>query len=907
MTNLSINFTNSAWWLLLLIPAVVFTLISYFRLNKRYRCTRNRIVSITMHLIIMLLAIALLAGFTIEYYTPDTEREVVLLVDVSYTTNESIDKTDDFIKTVIDSCDSMYRLGIVKFGYDQVYAVEIGSDTEKMFSEYLAAPNPDTTATDLASALTYTASLFKHPDRARIILLTDALETDGSAENMIKSLAAKGINVDTVYLGGENPEQEVQIIDATQSVPKIEINVPFELKVTVESTYAGQATITPYDNSQPGTPMQIDLVQGVQTISIPYTFAWGGMHVMSFEIADVDDTLAQNNTYYNHIYIETFTEILVIESIEEESSSLVAMLGEELNVDVVDVADPNNMPTTLDELRSYDEIMLVNISNDDLPTGFDEILYQYVHDIGGGLFTVCGNEADSSSGDWTANAYTREDMYGTKYQEMLPVEIVNYTAPVGVVIIVDTSGSMMGSPYESSKLYWAMQGAQACLDALTERDYVGIMTLADKYTEELSLTPRTQRDKILGVIADLEEAAINGTITSGGTIFSASMERAGKALAARSDIEKKHIIIVSDAEPADGDTEQYNYWAEENAKMGITMSVVGIDATPSGANRMIDLLVNHAGCKEENFINVSQGNYDTLPTLMRENLEVPEIKSVNYETFTPEIRVYNSITNGIDQEDMPTLDGYYGVKLKPEATAILAGKYTPIYSQWDFGKGRVGTFACDLNGTWSAEFTNSSIGIKLINNIVYSLFPIENIRVNDVEATITGDNYTTNLSIFTELADDERIKVTVTSPTNAQQVFEADKESGYSRMSFAVKEPGMHTIMVQKLDSAGNELAYTTIYKSLSYSKEYDGFVDREAAEALIEKIATDTEGVVIEDALQVFDNVVEYLHVVIDPRIAFAIAIIACFLVDIAVRKFKWKWPHEIIRDRKRKLAAAN
>ena len=59
-----------------------------------------------------------------------------------------------------------------------------------------------------------------------------------------------------------------------------------------------------------------------------------------------------------------------------------------------------------------------------------------------------------------------------------------------------------------------------------------------------------------------------------------------------------------------------------------------------------------------------------------------------------------------------------------------------------------------------------------------------------------------------------------------------------------------------------------------------------------------------ITDPLQVFENAVEYLHIVIDPRTAFAIALIVCFLLDVAVRKFKWKWPGEIIRDRKRRLA---
>jgi hypothetical protein len=57
---------------------------------------------------------------------------------------------------------------------------------------------------------------------------------------------------------------------------------------------------------------------------------------------------------------------------------------------------------------------------------------------------------------------------------------------------------------------------------------------------------------------------------------------------------------------------------------------------------------------------------------------------------------------------------------------------------------------------------------------------------------------------------------------------------------------------------------------------------------------------VIVDDPIQVFENAVEYLHIVIDPRLWFAIIIIICFLIDIAVRKFKWKWPHELIRERR-------
>jgi hypothetical protein len=40
------------------------------------------------------------------------------------------------------------------------------------------------------------------------------------------------------------------------------------------------------------------------------------------------------------------------------------------------------------------------------------------------------------------------------------------------------------------------------------------------------------------------------------------------------------------------------------------------------------------------------------------------------------------------------------------------------------------------------------------------------------------------------------------------------------------------------------------------------------------------------------------------DPRILFLILVIVFVLLDIAVRKFKFKWPHELIREHKQRKA---
>ena len=923
MSNFRINFSHP-WLLLLLIPAVAFTLLSYFKLGKRYRCTRNRIVSMVLHLTVMLLAITILAGITFSYFKPNTENEVILLVDASYSTSEdSQDEIDDFIKAVIDNTDSKFKLGIVTFGYNQVYAAELSNDTDKLFSSYLESPTPDTTATDIASALTYASELFNKPETARIVLLSDAIETDLEAKNIIKSMAAKGIKVDTVHFPENDIEDEVQIIDMVKPEEKIYVGQKFSVNVTIESSYAGDVTLTPYDNEVQGEKIEVTLEKGINTVTVPYMFTLPGLHEMFFEIEGAYDTIAMNNSYLSYIYLEIFDDILIIESIDDESDNLTEMLKDENNVTVINSSDTEAVPKTVDALRAYDEVILCNVSNEDLPEGFDQILYTYVFEYGGGLFTVCGAEEGSTPGsdNWTANAYTREDMNKTLYQEMLPVEIIDYTPPAAVMIIIDTSGSMLNSENPAtSKLGYAIQGAESCLNALTERDYVGVMTLADSYSEEIELTPRPQRDKILSAIGQLEEDALNGII-GGGTIFSAALERAGKVLSAMTEVEKKHIIIVTDGEPAQSDEEDYQFWFQENAKLGITTSIVGIECSSSAVRKMQDVLVDYAGMTKENFHDVK--DVEDTPGVMYDDLNVKEIKETNYEQFDIKVNSTTSpIFNGVElrgfhipveDENNLTLDGFYGVKLKKEATVLLSGMYTPLYAEWQFGKGKVGTFACDLNGAWSSDFVNSEAGVKIISNIVKSLYPKESIKPMVIDAEWTGDNYTTQLSIFTDLGEGEYIEATITSPiaegeTDPRvQVLTANATDGYSRMVFGVTTPGLHEILVQKKSADGTVICEQIIYKPLSYSKEYDAFPDEQAAKDLIEYLAQASGGEVITDPVYVFQNAAKYIHIVIDPRIPFMILAIILFLLDIAARKFKWKWPHEIVKDKKARAAMSS
>ncbi len=921
MTNFSIKFSNP-WLLLLLIPAFLLTFIPYFRMNKRYRGTRNRIVSMVLHLIIMTLAISLLAGITFEYDLPNDENEVILLVDASYSGSKLEDEKDSFIQTVMRANENgTFKLGIVTFGFDQVYSLELTSDMKNAYSKYMSSDMPNTTATDIEAALKYTAELFSNPKNGRIVLMSDAIETDGNAFNAIKTVAAKGIKVDTVDFTDGKRGDEVQIINMTRPTSKINFAEEFNVELTIQSSYAGEGTLNVYNDGSLCGTVDVEFIRGIQTVKVPLTFDKpnpNNLHTLSFELESNQDTLELNNTFHSYILVESFNKILILESIDGESAAIERMLGVDFDITTVNIDDTTNVPASLDNIRLYDQVILCNVSYSQMPEGFEKILYDYVSEIGGGLFTVCGTEADGE----TPNAFTKEDLKPSQYlKKLLPVDVINFTPPVAVMILIDKSGSMYSedfdAEFETSKLYYALQGARACLDLLSERDYIGVYELDDYGEEALELTPATERSKVLNTIQNIGK-------DGGGTVFSTALAAAGKTLKAQTNVEKKHIIIITDGEPDPSNVDLTKEVMLDNAAEGITTSIIGIQCTSTAQSLMKQLLVEFAGVEEKNFHNVYAD--DSVPNAVRDDMGAPEITDFNHEEFQIQIGATSDITkievNGksehIKQEDMPTLEGFYGMKAKDadgdnndltkNLQVLLKGEFTPIYTQWQFGKGKVGTFGCDLKGAWSSGFIDTPEGTAILTNIVNGLMPEENIRLESIDADFEGDNYRTQLNVYTELQGEEYVEITVTSPSAdgmaaaTTQKFTAGIEDNYSKFYFDVTTPGVHEIIAQKKNAVGQVISEKRLYKSIAYSKEYDMFYDDAVAAALIVSIAESGHGSLIDNPFQIYETASQYMHKIINPLIVFLIIILCFFLLDIAVRKFKWKWIHELIREKKAK-----
>lgn len=959
MSNFQITFLRSPWWMLLIIAAALITFIPHFRLAKRYRRTRNRIISIVMHLIVTVCVVSLLAGLQFTYETPNDKNEIIVLVDVSDSQEEYADRRDMFVESVLnDSKYDNFRVGLVAFGFDQVCVAPMTNNVGDIYSLYRdfldeqqSNKKVDSTATDLADALSYVKTMFTYPETGKVVIVSDGKQTDENAQTVIRSLTSKGTKIDGIYLSADTSsgvipteEPEVQVCDIT--FPQDYILLETETTINVKINAVGQSAVTfaLYDNGERVKNELKTVVAGEQEISFTHIFKGDTFHEVSVQLSSDTDTVQQNNEYYTYVIIEKFDKILLIETYDGDSDKLESLLtGDQEEVEMlfetqlnyqvtkVKVGEPD-FPETIEDLLAYDQVILNNVANADLPSGFINVLYSFVNDYGGGMLTVGGNEPDTSSteGSGKVHVYDRNDLAGGDgiYQSMLPIDAIDYTPPLGVAVILDVSGSMLTADASGvSKLERAKTGVETALYALTDRDYFALLTFDDYYGMILPLTPKTQENKIIEAIRNMPDK-------TGGTVASNAIERAAALLNSNKSIDKRHIIMITDGAFADKPEDYLSLVEKYHKDNDITFSVMGVDMVKGDSlYTAMEKLVNTGGGNI-----YAKADLSDLGNDMIRDLTSDSIKEVVLEDFNPKIeRSNDAVLSGLEAHRDEngnvissldfTVSGFYGGKLKKDAVLVLSGQYrAPFYSYRTLGKGVVGSIMCDLKGTdtsYSKNFYTSANGQKLIYNIIRELMPKTRLVSGDVSVALSEENYINTLSVYQKLNEGEKIdgviqlvggseedKISLLSVTpedkrnNANVYVELAlcAENNFSKCIFIAKKAGVYKITITHTAADGTQKK-TEMYKTFSYSAEYDCFSEDTGLD-LMTDLATKGNGSLItrtEDLSDIFKTFVTTIQHVYDPRFLFMILSLIMFLIDIAVRKFKFKWIHEIIREKRK------
>ena len=865
MNNIEISF-EQPWLLLLVIPAFAIILIPFLLLPKKRRGTFQKITPVVLHLFIVSILVLILSG--LHFVKSIENQAVMLLLDFSHSTMPVQEFIVAHADEILDAMDEEVPIGVIAFGGEQVYVVEIPGgnpdapssglfDNGQLTASELTARVSEivTDATDIAGALEYAVQLMPEGLDKRIILLSDGKETDRDALDTARILATQKVRIDAMYFDttpSDVPEMQI----STVSIPEgAYIGDDITITVELESNVVNNAVLKLYDETRLLLEQEISMMPGLYMTELSIPQITSGPHTYQLVLHPEADTVAESNQGYAHIEVAGESSILVIADTLKNAAFLDNILSDG---NIVDTTTVFNAPDSILELCNYDEIILVNANYSGLPDGYDQLLHTYVSTYGRSLLTVGG-----------PNTYMFGNMQDTVLEEMLPVSFTleeeSKGESVALMLVLDCSSSM-----NRNLLSVAKQGAIKCVEAMTDNDYVGIISFNSTARLRSEIIQATDDNK------DTLTRAISALTTGRGTYYVEALELAHEKLLV-SEAEKKHVIFLSDGEPTD---RGYIQAVEAMAEDGITVSTIGLSHSSNSLSNMAD-----TGSGRYYYVQTATD----LPDIMVTETEQIAVSNKISGEFTTIVATESELTEGLDVTGLPILTGYIGTTLKEDAVSYLVtDREHPLYATWQYGEGTVAFFASDLYGEWSSRWMADADAQALVKSMVST-------SVSDVHSdsafrmNVELQGKTADIAVHTPTADTgHELTVTAVKGRKKQEYTLKQTDPDTYSGTIEVSESGVYELMIVEEDTLGNVIDYANVPLTVSYFSEYDAFA--ESGQKLLEDICDTTDGIFADNTAALIDSDFESAKLIYNPMVPLGIFVALLLLADIAIRKIRWK-----------------
>ena len=872
--NINLLFVFIPLFLLIVIPFI----ISLFKRKFKF----YNLLSVFLHLIICALLSLTIAGVKTEEIEHDAV--IYIVADVSDTTEYVLDEMDEYIASFNAKMSVSSQLGIVAFGKDSVELVKAGDDLKS-----LSTAEVDKSATNIQDALAYTMSIFEnyYPEfKKRIVLLSDGKETDGNATSITSQLSTLGIRIDAVYFNSDLEKDvfELQIDNITGRLSTFK-NSDEQLTINVKSNTLTTATLVLTDNQKVVYEQDVLLHEGDNAIEIDIDTSETGKHLYVAEIkSDLDKSL-ENNIYYFEQEIHEKCRVLVISSTTTDGKYIEELISD--NAEVTSWTVPaKTIPTTIEDYMVYDEIILADINLNSINNGnylvFVDALEKLVAIYGKSLITIGGE-----------GTYFDGLFYTTRLKDMLPVDLnpEDTKQRTALILLIDNSGSMSGS-----SLAMAKEGAIACLDVLTDKDMLGIITFEDKAHVVRALsTISNRRESIVKAINNISDG--NGTMMNPG-LYQAwdQMQRyAGQA-------SNREIIVISDGVPFDYGQEQI---AKEMAAEGIRLSTIGI-----GKSYNDNLLKNMAKMGNGEYYSVT--SVSNLPSIMLQEVREVVMSTEIKDDIIINIKKENEkLVDGI--VDLPNITGINFSKAKYDATVVLDTNVVlangmkidnvPIYAYWNYGSGKVSSFMSSVSKnvanplpgskatSWTKELFESEIGKLLFKQLITSNYPTVR-QDNYLQLKATNYGYTSKIEVSVpKIIPNTELRATITYPDGAIETYTLPVINGKYTQMINSGVVGKYSVHLDYLNITNGNVYKADTYFMYSYSCEYDKFMP---SDNILLWQVTDNSGTVVDKEVDLIDEIVniEQEDIIYSKYYSTQLLILALilFVVDVIIRKLRWK-----------------
>ncbi|MGB1072381.1 MAG: hypothetical protein ACPG1Z_12000, partial [Planctomycetota bacterium] len=397
--------------------------------------------------------------------------------------------------------------------------------------------------TDISAAFRYASSFLTANGGnggKRIILLSDGNPTEGDAIREARNLAAAGISVDVwpiVY----DRFNEV-LVESVAAPQEVEPGQTFEVDAVLESTVETTASVVLREDGEVLSRQELDLAVGKNRISFP-VISGGGQRRFQVQIepSEGTDSIPLNNSGSVMVSSRKNSRVLIV-SADGASPIRGYLNGSEILVEERSAADLSAVVT---DYTDYSSVILDNVSFFSIRKEVAQLLEGLVHSNGVGLLMVGGSDSFGAGG-WK----------GTPVEEALPVTMdirQRKIIPNGALaIILHTCEFPQGN-------LWARQISLTALDALTPKDYFGLLIYkngVDKWG--IPMTPVDDKSAL--------SAQINTMSPEDMLLFQPSMQLAFAGLMV-TDAKSRHMIIISDGDPSPPSQGLLKQYADQQIKV----------------------------------------------------------------------------------------------------------------------------------------------------------------------------------------------------------------------------------------------------------------------------------------------------------------------------------------------------
>ena len=881
----------------------------------------RRWVALGARTLVVALAVLILAGLRVE--RENALVETIILRDISQSAQQAAKPGETIPQEVSQYAQAAVgpeskkrpddRLGIISFN-GQAYVDSIPNNSTAFLLGQTSAVGREAPGTDPAAAVQLALATFKEDSRKRILLVWDGNRTDGDLDAAVAAAKAQKVPIDVMPLKYQvknetfierfvaptwrrekEPFSLDVILNNTASFPtrgtlRIEQEGrPLDLDPTQPGIQSGRAVVL-----QPGRNRESITVDPIEGVDVRrFKAVWEPDRVNG---QAVGDTLASNNVANAFTFVRGKGKVLYINNEGDGGDDLLrAALGRE-GITV----DPNRttvdgFPTSLVELQGYDAVILANVSRGagGLSDPQQRILAQYVHDTGGGLVMIGGPDS-LGAGGWQ----------GSELETVLPVDMdvpAKRQVPKGALAL------LMHSTEMANGNYWGEQCALKAVEVLNRRDDIGVLSYsfgAGGAAWDFPLQPKGDGGRVysaiknmqLGDMPDFDDAldlALNGDANSIGL--------------KNSDARQKHVIIISDMDPANPSPALVQAYKDAN----VSISTVQCFGHGQALQPVAVYLAKETGGRAYGPI---ESNPSQLPQIFIKEATVVRRSLIKEDrgglAVTKTLDAAGSqLTAGIP--DVPPVTGYVLTSKKDnplvEVPLVVANERDPLFAVWQTGLGKAAVWTSDAGTRWATGFAGGSDYEKFWAQAVRGVSRAAQSGDYDVQTTVENGRGKITVEAFGEGAkfknnqtisglalgeggqDGQPIRLVQTKPGTYVGEFDARKEGNY-------------VVALNAVDPEGKAVALRG-GTAVNGSEEMKDLRDNEAA---VRRVAEETNGRVLPTFGVGPGNdlfATDYTDATGQPRTLarsysplpiwdwLIPVLLGLILLDVAIRRIAWDW----------------